>query len=76
MNKQDKQRLIDTDNSVVVSKGNGGWKVAEDKGGQTWGDGRRLDLGWRAPSATDIMCPGIAHVRFTQSHSPTSPQKH
>ena len=39
-NKANKQKLIDTDNSRVVTRGKG------DKRGQICGDGRRLDFGW------------------------------
>ena len=45
-NEQIKQ-LIDTDNSMVVTTGGGGWVGdKESKRGQIYSDGRRLDFGW------------------------------
>lgn len=44
-------KLIDTGNSIVVARGEGGWGEAEDEegnGSQIYGDWRRLDFDqWR-----------------------------
>ena len=47
MNKQEKkQKLTGTDNSMVVTRRKGVGGIIKDKGGQLFGDGRRLDFGW------------------------------
>lgn len=44
----DKQKLIDTDNNIVVTRGKGRWREVENgKAGQIlYGDLRRFDFGW------------------------------
>lgn len=44
----DKQKLKDTDNNIVVTRGKGRWREVEnDKGVQIlYGDLRRFDFGW------------------------------
>ena len=34
------QKLIDTDNSVVATRGEEEWRLGKDKGGQVYGDAR------------------------------------
>ena len=47
-----KQKLTDTDNSMVVTRGrHGGSKTVNGKGSQRYGDGRRFDFGWWVHSA-------------------------
>ena len=46
-------KLINTDNSMVITRRKGGWE-AEDSIGGINGDGRRLDLGWGTHN-TDVM---------------------
>ena len=41
-----KKNLIDTDNSMVITRGKGEWGDIEGGKGAINGDGRRLDLGW------------------------------
>ena len=41
-----KQRLLDTDNNVVVARGKASWGAAKGKGGQIFSDERRLDFEW------------------------------
>ena len=48
--KSNGQKLIDTDNGVVVTSGVGIW-VVKDKGGQIYGEGRGFDFGWVVCSA-------------------------
>ena len=45
--KTNKQKLTDTHNSVVVTRGKGSQGVVKVKGGQIYGDGRRFDFGWQ-----------------------------
>ena len=50
-NKQTRQtnkpKLIDTDNSLVVTTGKGvGGEIDKNKGGQIYSDRRRFDFGW------------------------------
>ena len=41
-----KKTLIDTDSSMVITRGKGGWwEVEEGKGGIN-GDGSKVNLGW------------------------------
>lgn len=50
MNKQNK--LTDTANSIVVTRGKEGWwEVEKGKRGQIYGDGGRLEFGWWAHNA-------------------------
>ena len=50
MNGTNEQKLVDTDNSMVVTRGKWGgvWRgeVKKGKGNQLHGDGRRFDFGW------------------------------
>lgn len=39
-------KLIGTDSSIVVTRGERVGEVEEGKGGPMHGDGRRLDFGW------------------------------
>ena len=36
---------MDTDNSMMITRGKGGWEVVDEGKGGINGDGRRLDLG-------------------------------
>ena len=40
-----KQKLIDIDNSIVVTRGKGDGGIVKYKGGQIYGDRQRFDLG-------------------------------
>ena len=44
--KPPKQTLIDTDNSVVITRGKGGGEKVEDDIGGINGAGRKFGLGW------------------------------
>lgn len=57
-----KQKLTDVDNTVVVTRGEGGG-VEKGKGRMTCGDVKRPDFGWRAHSAI------IYRRRVTASHA-------
>ena len=46
LSKKKKKPLIDTDNSVVITRGKGGWREVEESKEGINGDGRRLGLGW------------------------------
>lgn len=46
MKKTNEQKLIDTEESMVVTRGTGRWRELEkDEGGQIRGDGRRFNFG-------------------------------
>ena len=45
-----KQKLIGTENSMVVTRGEG-WGVVQGKRGQMYGEERRFDFGWWAHNA-------------------------
>ena len=49
--KQKANKLIGIDNSLVVTRGKGRGENKGGEGGHIYGDGRRLDLGWRAYKA-------------------------
>ena len=38
--------FIDTDSSMMIARGNEGWREGEAGKAGIGGDGRRLDLGW------------------------------
>ena len=44
-NKKTKRKLIDTNNSMVITRGKVGWEEVEEGKGGANGDGRRCDLG-------------------------------
>ena len=47
MNNTNKQKLIDADNNLVVTRGNReSGEVDKGQGSQIHGDGRRFDSGW------------------------------
>ena len=48
--KQDKQRLIDTEDSTIVTRGEEG-VVGKGKGAQIYGDKQRFDFGWQTHNA-------------------------
>ena len=48
--KINKHKLIDTDNSKVVTRGKRSGGVVKEKGGQIYGD-KRFDFGWWAHNA-------------------------
>ena len=51
-----KQKLIDTDNSTVVTRGKGGELVVKGKWTQLYGDGRRFDFWWWAHNSILRSC--------------------
>ena len=49
-------KLIDTDKSMVVTRGKGGGWVVKGKGGQIYGDKRQFDRGWWVHNAIHRSC--------------------
>ena len=52
-NEQDKQRLMDTDSELVVTRG-GGWEVDKGKQDQIYSDRRKFNYGWSTHNAIYI----------------------
>lgn len=67
-------KFIDTDNSMKVTRGEGGWgKGVENKGGPIYGEERRLDWVVSTQCNTQTMYHGT--VRLKQCYLPMSPQQ-
>ena len=61
--RRNEQKLIDTENVMVVTRGKGGQGV-EGKGGQLHGDGRRCDFGsWAHNASMQVMHHRIVHLK-------------
>ena len=43
--KPDTQKVIDTENSIVITREKRGWRIVKGTGGREYGDRRRFDFG-------------------------------
>ena len=57
-----KLKLINTDNSMVVTRGEGSQGAVKGKGGQMYGDGGWFDFGWWAYNAMYRSCMMVVYT--------------